>query len=61
MGGMGGGGGQGSSGGGSVAEIPAGWVPAMLRRRSDVGSVLEPEPQSDTEDAELAPLPEHAL
>ena len=41
-----------SSGGG--AEIPAGPVPLRLRRRSEAGSVLEPEGHSETEDAELA-------
>lgn len=38
----------------SVGEIAAGPVPERLRRRSEVGSVLELEAQSDTEDAELA-------
>lgn len=42
-----------SSGGG--AEIPAGPVPLRLRRRSEAGSVLEPDGlYSETEDAEVA-------
>lgn len=42
-----------SSGGG--AEIPAGPVPLCLQRRSEAGSVLEPDGlYSETEDAELA-------
>lgn len=41
-------------GGGAAGEIPAGPVPEWHRRRSEVGSVLEPEPHSDTEDAEVA-------
>jgi hypothetical protein len=46
---------RGSSDGASLtAEIPAGPVPQRQRRRSEVGSVLEPEPHSDTEDAEVA-------
>lgn len=54
---------SGSGGGSQVAEIPAGLVPERLRRRSEVGSVLEPEAHSDTEDGELgaaALLPVHA-
>ncbi|KAI3425141.1 hypothetical protein D9Q98_008912 [Chlorella vulgaris] len=35
-------------------EIPSGLGRQVLRRRSEVGSVLEPEPHSDTEDVELA-------
>ena len=38
---------------GMVGEIPAGPVPAGMRRRSEVGSVLESE-QSDAEDADAA-------
>ncbi|KAL4419737.1 hypothetical protein ABPG75_006835 [Micractinium tetrahymenae] len=42
----------GSSGGSTIGEIPSGPIPERQRRRSEVGSVLEPEPHSDTEDAE---------
>lgn len=45
---------RGSGGGSMAGEIPAGLIPERQRRRSEVGSVLEPEPQSDTEDAEVA-------
>ena len=51
------GGGGGGGGGSLTAEIPAGPVPERQRRRSEVGSVLEPEPHSDTEDAEVLAAP----
>lgn len=47
-------GGDFDSGGRAVGEIPSGPVPLFLRQRSEVGSVLEPEPHSDTEDGEAA-------
>ena len=46
------GGGRGSGDG--MEEIPAGPVPEQLRRRSDVGSVLEPDAQSELDEIELA-------
>lgn len=45
-------------------EVPAGLVPEQLRRRSEVGSVLEPDAQSELDDgepevgADLAPVSE---
>jgi hypothetical protein len=41
-------------GGGGVGEIPAGPVPELLRRRSEVGSVLEPDGQSELDELDLA-------
>lgn len=40
----------GDDGGDALGAAPERW----RRRRSEVGSLLDPEPQSDTEDAELA-------
>lgn len=56
--------GRGSGSGSMGDEIPAGLVPEQLRRRSEVGSVLEPDGQSELDDgepevvADLAPVSE---
>ena len=46
--------GSGRGSGAGVDEIPAGLIPEQLRRRSDVGSVLEPDAQSELDELEVA-------
>jgi hypothetical protein len=43
-----------SQGGTANGEISSGPIPQGRRRRSEVGSVLEPEAHSDTEDVEVS-------